>query len=150
MDFMSLSLDSCVCEGDWGQHALLEEYCSASTFCSRQSQAPAKSSHLCLRRPLSFLPRLSSFHLPASAPQPRLSLPSILIIGLSFDLLPQHPTYLMIAWLIIAPPPHPPTSFPAGRRIQTLPANIPKIKIHFYCLSSLEFQSHANLCCKPG
>lgn len=49
-------------------------------------------------------PRLC-FHLPASAPQPRLSLASILIIGLSFDLLPQHPTYLMIEWLIIPPTP---------------------------------------------
>lgn len=44
-----------------------------------------------------------SSHLPDSAPQPRLSLPSILIISFSIDLLPLHPTYLMLAWLIIVP-----------------------------------------------
>lgn len=41
--------------------------------------------------------------LAAPARPPRLSLPSILIISLSLYLLPLHPAYLMLTWLIIVP-----------------------------------------------
>lgn len=54
---------------------------------------------------LSALPFSFTFssHLSDCAPPPRLSLPSALIISFSIDLLPLHPSYLMLAWLIIVP-----------------------------------------------